>query len=278
MALNKLWKNSRDTYQFQEISKSMAKSTTKNKFVNPDTGRISITEAFGEDLAILLSKKIGVAYRKFDTKGFVRAVKKEVTGKSYTQRIEVIADLLKVFLPAKFNDALDILMQILGAENEEETGMFTNFYWLMPVGKFIEKYGLDNFAESIKAIEEVTKRNTGEYAIRPYARKYPAKTLAVCAQWAKNRNFHLRRLASEGLRPKLPWASKLDVWNDNPAPVFEILEILKEDEVKFVKKSVANHLRDWIKVNPKAAQKVIARWSQSTNEHTTWILKHAQRE
>jgi 3-methyladenine DNA glycosylase AlkC len=168
-------------------------------------------------------------------------------------------------------------MRILGPENENETGMFTHFYWLMPVGKFIEKYGLDHFTLSIAAIEEVTKRNTGEYAIRPYARKYPDKTLQVCMRWAKSKNFHLRRLASEGLRPKLPWAPKLDIWNTTPEPVFDILNLLKEDEVRFVKKSVANHVRDWMKVNPPATKKLLTRWSQSKNEHTRWIVKYASR-
>jgi 3-methyladenine DNA glycosylase AlkC len=253
------------------------KTTTKNNFINPDTGKISITEAFGENLAILLAGKILEVYKDFNSKGFIRDTKKEVVGKSYTQRVEIIADLLKQYLPEKYPDALAILLEILGPENKEETGMFTNFYWLMPVGKFVEKYGLDNFTESIKAIAEITKRNTGEYAIRPYARKYPVKTLTVCSKWAKSKNFHLRRLASEGLRPKLPWATKLDVWNNNPKPIFEILELLKEDEVKFVKKSVANHLRDWVKTNPKEAEKIMSKWSKSKNEHTKWILMHAQR-
>ncbi len=255
----------------------LKKPTTKNTFINPATGKISITDAFGENLAMLLAKKITLAYPIFDAKRFVRDVKKDVVGKSYTERVGIIASHLKHNLPLKYTEALAILMQILGPENEEETGMFTNFYWLMPVGKFIEMYGLDAFTESIHAIEELTKRNTGEYAIRPFARTYPAKTLSVCKKWAKSKNFHLRRLASEGLRPKLPWAPKLDVWKDNPKPVFEILELLKEDKVRFVKKSVANHLRDWVKVNPKEAQKVISAWSRSKNEHTKWILKHAQR-
>lgn len=255
----------------------MTKSFARTTFTNPATGKISITEAFGEDLAVLLAKKISTVYQKFDAKGFVRDTKKQVVDNSYTQRVGIIADLLKQYLPEKYPEALAMLLKILGPENQEETGMFTNFYWLMPVGKFVEKYGLDHFALSIKAIEEITKRNTGEYAIRPYARKYPEKTLAVCAKWAKSKNFHLRRLASEGLRPKLPWAPKLDVWKENPKPIFEILELLKEDEIKFVKKSVANHVRDWVKVNPKEAKKVIARWSKSKNEHTKWILKHAQR-
>ena len=256
----------------------MAKSNASTKtFVNPKTGRISITEAFGHELAILLSNKIASVFKDFPKKDFCQSVKKSVVGKSYTQRIEVIADSLKTYLPERYPKALAILMQILGPENKEETGMFTNFYWLMPVGKFVEKYGLDDFTESIKAIEEITKRNTGEYAIRPYARKYPEKTLAVCIKWAKSENFHLRRLASEGLRPKLPWAPKLDDWNDNPKPIFEILDLLKEDEIKFVKKSVANHVRDWLKVNPKEAQRIFDKWSKSRNEHTKWILKHAKR-
>lgn len=257
----------------------MEKSTVqKNHYaIDPQTGRMSITVVFGDKLAILLSDKIMAVHKDFPKKDFCTSVKKQVVGKRYTERIEILADALKRYLPEKYSEALAILLQILGPENEEETGMFTHFYWLMPVGKFIEKYGLDHFALSIKAIEEVTKRNTGEYAIRPYARTHPDKILAVCRKWARSKNFHLRRLASEGLRPKLPWAPKLDVWNENPKPVFEILEILKEDGVKFVKRSVANHLRDWLKVNPQEAKKIIDQWSKSNNEHTRWILKHAQR-
>lgn len=256
----------------------MKKSNTqRNPFTDQNTGKISITDAFGLSLAELLADKIQLQFKNFPKQNFCKSVNKEVVGKTYTARVEIIADNLKKYLPEKYSEALAILKQILGPENSQETGMFTNFYWLMPVGKFIEKYGLNHFTESIKAIEEVTKRNTGEYAIRPYARKYPAKTLVVCKRWAKSKNFHLRRLASEGLRPKLPWATKLDTWKSNPQPVFEILEMLKEDPVKFVKKSVANHLRDWLKVNPTAAQKIITRWSKSKNEHTQWILKHAQR-
>lgn len=249
----------------------------QNTFINPKTGKVSITEAFGEALAKILADKIVLVYKDFNKAEFIKKIKKEIVGKSYTERVVILADNLKKYLPEKYSEALKILMAIFGPENEEETGMFTNFYWLMPVGKFVEKYGLDNFTLSIKALEEITKRNTGEYAIRPFARKYPQKTLDVCKKWANSKNFHLRRLASEGLRPKLPWATKLDIWNDNPKPVFEILEILKEDEIKFVKKSVANHLRDWVKVNPKEAGKVIAKWSKSKNEHTKWILKHAGR-
>ena len=104
------------------------------------------------------------------------------------------------------------------------------------------------------------------------------QTLKQMKDWAKADNFHLRRLSSEGLRPKLPWATKLDLFIDQPAPVFDILELLKEDTVHFVKKSVANHITDYLKVNTVAARQLISSWQPSENEHTQWILQYAQRK
>ncbi|MGH7158111.1 MAG: DNA alkylation repair protein [Candidatus Saccharimonadales bacterium] len=239
---------------------------------------IKITEWFGANLAQLLADKIKPVYPAFDDKGFIKAVGKHTAGKTYTQRIEVIADELHNFLPRDYTKAVAVLMQILGPENPSETGMFTNFYWLMPVGKFIEKYGLDDFGTSMQAIGEVTKRNTGEYAVRPFLRKYPKQGLRQMKIWAKSDNFHLRRLASEGLRPKLPWAPKLEEFIEHPQPVFEVLEILKEEPVKFVQKSVANHLTDYLKVNPEPTRALMALWRKSDNPNTQWIIRHATRK
>lgn len=238
----------------------------------------SITKYFGRNLAELLSEKIIPVYAPFDAESFITEVGKAVEGKTYTQRVSVIAALLHKHLPKNFEEALNILTSILGEENPNETGMFKNFYWIMPIGKFIADFGLDHFEASMKGIEEVTKRNTGEYAIRPFIVRYPEKTLSVIETWAKSPNFHLRRLACEGLRPKLPWATKLEVFIDNPKPVFEILETLKEDNVMFVKKSVANHLTDWIKVNPNAVAPIISEWRKSSNPDTQWIIKRATRK
>lgn len=238
---------------------------------------IKITELFGANLAKILADKIQPVYPDFKSTAFVGAVGTLTDGKTYTQRIEIVADELHRFLPPQYPQALKILCKILGPENPEETGMFTHYYWLMPVGKFVEKYGLDDYDASMQAIAEITKRNTGEYAIRPYIRHNPKKALAYMKAWAQSDNFHLRRLASEGLRPKLPWAPKLDTFTTDPAPVFAILEYLKEDPVKFVQKSVANHLTDYLKVNPEPARALIARWRSSDNSNTQWIVKHATR-
>ena len=239
---------------------------------------IKITELFGANLAGLLADKIMLVYPGFDDRAFIKAVATRVQDMNYTRRIEIIAEELRNFLPADYLDALDILLQILGPENPHETGMFTNYYWLMPVGKFVQLYGLDRFDESMDAIGEITKRNTGEYAVRPYIRQYPDRALRRMNEWARSDNFHLRRLASEGLRPKLPWAPKLDTFIADPEPVFAILELLKEDPSKFVQKSVANHLTDYLKVNPEPTRRLIKQWQQSDSDATRWIVRHATRK
>lgn len=238
----------------------------------------SITEQFGANLAELLSEKILTVYPEFDDTAFIAAVEQKCGGKTYTRRVQLIADELRASLPDDYEKAVSILLNILGEENPNETGMFRDFYWVLPVGKFVETYGLEHYDLSIHVIGEITKRNTGEYAIRPYVREYPDKTLLQMKRWALSDNFHLRRLSSEGLRPKLPWASKLDTFIHHPQPVFEILEILKEDPVMFVKKSVGNHLTDWLKVNPEPAVRLIREWQTSDNKHTRWIIKRATRK
>ncbi|ASB48374.1 DNA alkylation repair protein [Alkalitalea saponilacus] len=238
----------------------------------------SITDKFGGNLAGILSDKLLKVYPEFKSAEFVKIIEQKCVDKTYTQRVDLLADELKKSLPMGYPEAISVLMQILEEENPNETGMFTNFYWILPIGKFVEKYGLNHLDLSLDAIEEITKRNTGEYAIRPFIRKYPEESLKRIKQWALSDNFHLRRLASEGLRPKLPWAPKLDVFIEKPEPVFQILEMLKEDPVKFVKKSVANHLTDYIKVNPSPTKNLIRQWSKTDNPHTMWIIKHATRK
>lgn len=238
----------------------------------------SITEYFGANLAQLLADKIIEQYPDFERQAFIKDIKIDCITKSYTQRIELLADKLKLYLPSDYPNSLGILSAVLGPENPKEDGMFKHFYWIMPIGKFVEKYGLDHLDLSLRAIAEITKRNTGEYAIRPYIRKYPAALLTKMEAWSHSENFHLRRLASEGLRPKLPWAPKLDNFIEEPQPIFKILENLKEDPIKFVQKSVANHLTDYLKVNYSAANKLLKKWDKSGHPSTQWIVKHATRK
>ncbi|MFT4311922.1 MAG: DNA alkylation repair protein [Candidatus Woesearchaeota archaeon] len=241
------------------------------------TTETGITKWFGVNLAILLSEKILQVYPQFDQETYVQTIKQQYRPLTYTQRVELHANALKRTLVKEYPQAINILTRILGEPNPNQTGMFTQYYWVLPVAKFVEIYGLEHVDISLNAIEQITQRCTGEYAIRPFIRHHPKKTLQKIKRWAQSSDFHLRRLASEGLRPKLPWATKLDVFIDNPKPIFFILELIKEDPVKFVQKSVANCIADYLKVNPKQTLPLLKAWKASKHPSTQWICRHATR-
>lgn len=232
---------------------------------------------FDKDLAILLSQKISQVHADFDGKTFAAKVDKGVQTLELKDRVALIADVLNEALPITYKEQANIWMEILGPENQNETGMFTEYYWVMPLAKHVEVYGLGNYATSIKVIEEITKRNTGEYTIRPYLEKYPDKTIKQLLKWSKSKNKHVRRLASEGGRPRLPWAPKLQQFIDDPSPLLPILDQLKDDPSKYVQKSVANCLNDIIKDNEDIVKGVIEDWSNDAGKERKWIIKHALR-
>jgi 3-methyladenine DNA glycosylase AlkC len=155
---------------------------------------------------------------------------------------------------------------------------FTGFETLF-FPDFIEAYGWQdetNFSSSMLAIEKMTTGSSAEFAIRPFIEKYPQQTFQQLQQWATSDNEHLRRLASEGSRPKLPWANQLTELIRNPAPNIIILELLKKDPSKYVQKSVANHLNDISKDHPDLILEIASSW-QDNNPNTNWIIKHACR-
>jgi hypothetical protein len=112
----------------------------------------SISKWFGANLAELLSNKIKHIYSKFESDKYINIIEKNCDDLKYTQRIELHATSLRKYLQQSFKKALEILVSILGEENPNETGMFKNYYWIMPISKFIELYGLNDFTSSINAI------------------------------------------------------------------------------------------------------------------------------
>ncbi len=227
---------------------------------------------FDKELGLLLAKKIKPYCPEFNTDTFVNEIESAVHEQELKQRVETITDALFHQLPPDYCEALSILEKILGPENKKETGMFTEGYWLKPVAFFIEKYGTEYFDESTAFIREVTKRNTGEYAIRPFLIKYPEKTIAISVEWSKNENAHVRRLASEGLRSRLPWAKKIDLFLKDPSPVFMVLENLKSDQSAYVRKSVANNMSDFLKENYSYTIATIGKWKKNASKETLSIL------
>jgi 3-methyladenine DNA glycosylase AlkC len=237
-----------------------------------------IKRYFGLNLGETLADRIERVYPSFERRRFLEALEHgNIRDLELKARVTLIAASLRATLPNSYPAALAVLMQILGPEFEGQSGMYEAGHVLWPVGEFVARYGLDHFSLSMAAIEEITKRHTGEFAVRPFIVTYPDLSIAIMTEWARSESFHVRRLASEGLRPRLPWAKKLTLFIDDPSPVFGILDLLKDDPIRYVQRSVANNIHDYLKENRRAALDLLRQWRDAASDHRRWIIRHALR-
>ncbi|MBU1216141.1 DNA alkylation repair protein [bacterium] len=192
------------------------------------------------------------------------------TPRELKERMRHISTTLAAFLPKEYLNAVEILKQCFLHMNKEfslENIIFQDF---------VEVYGLNDFQTSMYALECFTINSTSEYAIRKFILKYQTQTMKQLRLWAKSENEHLRRLACEGCRPRLPWGIALENFQKDPTEVLEILEILKDDTSLYVKKSLANNLNDISKDNPEIVIEILKRWRKEEPKRE-WILKHGCR-
>jgi len=214
--------------------------------------------------------KVQAAYNPFQTESFVSRVLDEGwDALELKGRIRRIATALGEHLPDRYAHALDILFQI-----DEQCVGFP--YLFFP--DFVEVYGTadQDWALSMRAIERFTSRSTAEYAIRAFIMKDPERAMLQMREWALHSDEHVRRLASEGCRPRLPWGQSLPVFKKDPAPVLQVLETLKADPSLYVRKSVANNLNDIAKDHPQLVLQIASSWI-GTHRDTDWIVRHACR-
>ncbi|MFC4304348.1 DNA alkylation repair protein [Cohnella boryungensis] len=238
---------------------------------------VQLKHYFAGELAVRLCRLISPYYPDFPAEVFVESVIKRVEPLELKERVAVITDQLRQALPSDYSVALNILLHILGPENETEEGMFNNGYFLMPVAYFVEKYGLENFEISMHAMYEITKRYTSEYAIRPYLEVHLEDTIDQLRQWSRDANPHVRRLVSEGTRPRLPWAKRIHVIKGDPANNLALLERLWDDPSFYVRKSVANHLNDLTKDYKEITLNWLNNRLEYEGKHRTWMIRHSLR-
>lgn len=232
----------------------------------------------GGEAADLLGQRIQAVYPPFDAAGYAREVAAAVNDLELKARVAVMAAGLHRHLPPDYPAALAILLDSLGPPMEVGEGMFTHGWYLMPVARFVEAYGLDHFDLSMAALCEITQRHTSEFALRPYLVRYPEATLARLHEWTRHPSSHVRRLVSEGTRPRLPWAARLDAFVRDPRPVLALLEQLRADPSVYVQKSVANNLNDIAKDHPDLILATTSRWmAHKPAEPTVWIVRHGLR-
>ncbi|MFT4646710.1 MAG: 3-methyladenine DNA glycosylase AlkC [Planctomycetota bacterium] len=141
---------------------------------------------------------------------------------------------------------------------------------------YIATYGLDHFELSMKTLKDITHFTSSEFAVRPFIIQNQTKALALMEKWSLDENFHIRRLASEGCRPKLPWAVALKELQKDASSILPILHNLKNDPEDYVYRSVANNLNDISKDHPKLVLDIANHW-KGYSKNTDWLVKHSLR-
>ncbi len=192
-------------------------------------------------------------------------------------RVTVFAQGLRERLGGEYAGVMGGIVEKLGPELAEGEGYFNHAFHLWPVSRFIELYGLDKPEVSLDAIEELTRAFTGEWAVRPYLERYPELTMSRVHEWADSNSHNVRRLASEGIRPRLPWAKVHTPFVADPSPIIPILDRLYDDESLFVRKSVANNLKDIGRTHPELALATATRWADSGAPHAEWVVERGLR-
>ncbi|WP_119301450.1 DNA alkylation repair protein [Dongia deserti] len=232
---------------------------------------------FNEQLVRSIADELRRAYPSLRKDRFVAACMKGLTDLELIARGWHIAEVMRAFLPHPFAAAADILIASLGPEAERtgELGMAPFRY--LPHVLFVQKYGLEDFDPAMRAQYELTKRFSAESSIRAFLVHYPEATYERLQTWARDDNVHVRRLVSEGTRPRLPWAPRLRAFQDDPRPVIALLELLKDDAERYVQRSVANNLNDIAKDHPDLAVSVCREWLRDASPDRTWIVRHALR-
>ncbi|MFY0654686.1 MAG: DNA alkylation repair protein [Cyclobacteriaceae bacterium] len=222
---------------------------------------------FNETFVSKLAEEVKSVYKAFDISGYKKAIlNDDWEARELKDRMRHISTCLGDFLP-EYTKAVQLLMEVA-----HKFGDFTS----MVFSEYVEVYGMDHPELSLDAMELFTQHSSAEFAIRPFIIRYEKLAMERMLQWSKHENNHVRRLSSEGCRPRLPWAMALPEFKKDPAQVLPILENLKDDDSEYVRKSVANNINDITKDNPQVALELAKRWYGSS-EKTNWIIKHGLR-
>ena len=227
-----------------------------------------------------IANQIQSVYSSFQKKLFLEKVVNKFPELELKERIIWISECLKFYLPSEFKLAKEILIQSLPPKNDPnlKDNDFGDFIYA-PYSEFIARYGCtkEYLNISLEALREITMRFSAEDAIRYFLNSFPKETLKKLIQWSKDKNYHVRRLCSEGTRPKLPWSQKINIATDSVIP---ILDNLFSDSTRFVTRSVANHLNDLSKIDSKLTIGLIKKYKQSKKQdqkEMEFITNHSLR-
>ncbi len=229
------------------------------------------SEAFFE----LLCAELAAEIPGFNQTDFLKQVfSKEWENYELKERMTHIAQCLKPVFHPDYRQAVQQINALIARHRREHPNGFNFEFMFFP--EFVQRFGLDDFETSVAAMEQITQFTSCEFAVRHFLLRYPEKMVKQMQHWASHPHSYVRRLASEGLRTRLPWAIKVPLLFDNPQLILPVLDQLVNDESEWVRRSVANSLNDLNKDFPQLAIAFTRKWKDHSPE-VNQALKHGMR-
>lgn len=221
---------------------------------------------------------------KFDARGFVAEATRGLQALEMKARAMHIAGVLQRHLPEDFDAAATLIEAALAPPFErEELGQMHRTdeglagWVLWPMGEFVVRQGLPHPERALRVLHALTQRFSAEFAIRPFIAAHPELAFATLSRWVHDPNLHVRRLVSEGSRPRLPWGMQLRALVADPSPTLPLLRALQDDASEYVRRSVANHLNDIAKDHPALLADWLAKHLPEASAERRALLRHASR-
>lgn len=215
--------------------------------------------------------------RRFAVDEFIELAATGIEAFELKQRVEHIIAALSQSLPSDFGETAPILMTVAKHWPEPLEQQNWSSFSAWPLIDYVKSHGLEQPQLAFKVLEKLTPLFTAEFAIRPFLEQHFELAYQQMLDWCEHPDEHVRRLASEGIRPRLPWASHLNFLRENPQPIWTILDKLKADDSAYVRRSVANNLNDISKDHPEKVIDICRQWQKTPHPHSEWVMRHGLR-
>lgn len=213
----------------------------------------------------------------FDRTRFMKEAMRGIDQLELKERVTHLIDVLHRHLPSNFQESAQILSRLPTAWDPGDPDDPLRVFAAWPVTDYVGVYGLDHPEIALDTLKQLTGLFSAEFAIRPFLLEHPEYCQQQLRLWVDDEDEHVRRLVSEGTRPRLPWGMQLKPYVKNPEPNLPLLEKLKDDSSLYVRRSVANHLNDIAKDHPDKVIEICKRWYPGANQDLRWVIKHATR-
>jgi 3-methyladenine DNA glycosylase AlkC len=266
---------------------SVPKNHPSLRFIAPPIIQrgVPLKELMSRKLIALIGESLAEVVPGFDATRFQACAARDLNKLELKERALSIAHAMAEQMPASFDELSVLLIKSLGPPLEQTEGNGLAPFFYLPHAHLIATYGVSSFESGMAANYELTKRFTAEFSIRPFLIQHRERCLKMLKRWAQDENAHVRRLVSEGTRPRLPWAMRLPEFQANPNLSLPLLNVLKDDPDLYVRRSVAHHLGDIAKDHLDVVLDVCEAWldemvdagDEARANDRRWIVRHAIR-